>query len=210
MDTLLTPPALQDKLALLARSLGHAHRLNLLDQLLQDEASVETLAQRLDLSIANASQHLQHLKRAHLVETRRAGKFVFYRVAPGPVFELLSALRALGLFQTQQIQSLLSGHEDAEAGLIGITRSELLTQLQDGDITLLDVRPCEEYAQGHLPGAINIPLAELEARLNEVPTDTPIIAYCRGPYCKLSLAAVEALRQSGRSAKRLTTGYDAF
>ncbi|WP_019962028.1 metalloregulator ArsR/SmtB family transcription factor [Woodsholea maritima] len=211
MPSATTPPDLQDHLANLARAIAHPHRLSLLDALIEDESAVEALATRVGLSLANASQHLQQLKRAQLVQTRREGKQVFYRLGDGPVFEMLCALRDMGSYQRQQRASLLPGHGESQVRpLEGISRRDLHTRLSEGDVIMLDVRPEAEYAEGHIPGAINIPLEELRARLSELPRDQDIVAYCRGPYCRLSVEAVAALKGAGRTAKRLTTGYYAY
>lgn len=211
MRPLTTPCDLQDHLANLARAIAHPHRLSLLDVLMEDECAVEGLAARVGLSLANASQHLQQLKRAHLVQTRREGKQVFYRLGDGPVFEMLCALRDMGDHQRTQMASLLPGRGENQAHpLEAISRSDLQARLQNGDVIVLDVRPEGEYAEGHIPGAINIPLEDLRTRLSELPRDQDIVAYCRGPYCRLSVDAVAALKSVGLNAKRLTTGYYAY
>ena len=153
------------------------------------------------------SQHLQQLKRGGLVVARKEGKHVYYRVADDNVTHLLDALRAVAEKNLAEVQQLLRACAGEARGLESITRKELLKRLKEDSIMLLDVRPAEEYAAGHLPGAINIPADELEAHLAELPADREIVAYCRGPYCALSVEAVEILGRHGRKARRLDNGY---
>jgi rhodanese-related sulfurtransferase/DNA-binding transcriptional ArsR family regulator len=195
-----------DELAEIARTLGHAHRLALLEHIAQGERPVERLAELSGLSVANASQHLQHLRRAGFVQSRRDGKRVLYRLASGPVDAILAALRAYTSHRHEQIRALVADGLDQPERLEGISIEELLNRIADG-VVLLDVRPPDEFAQGHLPGAINIPTEELQRRLGELPRDRDIVAYCRGPYCMLSSEAVEALRANGFPARRLAAGF---
>lgn len=195
------------ELAELARTLGNAHRLMLLEHIAQGERSVERLAELSSLSVANASQHLQHLKRAGLVEARRDGKRVLYRPGGGPVEPLLAALRQQADYRRAEIRRLVADVRTQGDGLEAVSRAELLERLQDGDVTLLDVRPAEEFALGHLPGAMNIPVEALEQRLAELPPGQEVVAYCRGPYCVLSATAVSALRAHGVRARRLADGF---
>lgn len=191
----------------LARTLGHAHRLILLEHIGQGERPVERLAELSGLSLANASQHLQHLKRAGFVQTRRDGKRVLYRLGSGPIIPLLAALRRYAEHNQAEIRSLVAdslGHPDR---LEAIARDALVSRMQEGDVTLLDVRPQEEFALGHLPGAINIPVGELDRRLAELPQGQEIVAYCRGPYCVLSAEALALLRAKGLQARRLEDGF---
>ena len=192
-----------DEFAELARTLGNAHRLLLLEHAAQGERPVERLAQLAGLTVANASQHLQQLKRAGLVASRRDGKHVLYRLGDGPVVNLLDALRQCAEHRRREMGRLAAGAGDAEA----LTREALLERLRHGDALLLDVRPADEYAQGHLPGALNIPLEALPRRLAELPAALEIIAYCRGPFCALSVQAVAALRAGGLAARRLAEGF---
>jgi rhodanese-related sulfurtransferase/biotin operon repressor len=191
----------------LARVLGHAHRLELLEHVAQGERSVERLAQLTGLSIANASQHLQHLKRAGFAQSRRDGKRVLYQLGGGPVLELLSALRRSAEHNRAEVREIVDSYFNHLDALEPISREELLRRLQDDSVTLLDVRPEDEFALGHLPGALNVPLAELEQRLSELPKDQEIIAYCRGTYCVLSFEAVATLRAKGYSVRRLEDGF---
>ncbi|QUJ69590.1 metalloregulator ArsR/SmtB family transcription factor (plasmid) [Photobacterium sp. GJ3] len=206
MSTINNASHMYADLADLARPLGNAHRLILLEHIAQGEKPVEKLAELADLTVANASQHLQQLKRNGYVQTRREGKHVFYRLSDAPVVELLMALRQFAEFHHSEIRKLVQGTLHHQQGLEGISREELFARLQENSVTLLDVRPEEEFEQGHLPGAINIPLAELEARLAELPKAQEIVAYCRGPYCTLSLTAVNTLQDKGLSARRFHEG----
>ena len=195
------------ELAELARTLGNTHRLILLEHIAQGERAVERLAELSGLSIANTSQHLQHLKRTGFVQTRREGKRVLYRLGNGPIMNLLDALRQNAEHNRSEIHELISDSFNQRDKLELISREELLSRMQDDSITLLDVRPAEEFALGHLPGAINIPFEELEHRINELPADQEIVAYCRGPYCVLSFEAVAALNKKGLKVRRLKSGF---
>lgn len=201
-----TNPLLADA-AELARSLGHPHRLALLDCLRGDELAVERLAEACALSLANASQHLQQLKRVGAVQSRRDGKRVLYRLGDGPLAELLAALRRQAGHRQAQLRALAEDAAHGRGELDGVSREDLLERLLDGHTTVLDVRPAEEFALGHLPGALNIPLPELEQRLAELAPDREIVAYCRGPYCVLSAGAVAMLRAHGLRAQRLADGF---
>ena len=194
-------------LAEVAKGLAHEHRLHLLEQLAQGERSVETLAARAGLGLANASQHLQQLRRAALVDARRDGKRVLYRLADDAVVDLLAALRRTAERNRADVERVINGYLRARDGLEPVSREDLLARLRDGLVTVIDVRPEDEFASGHLAGARNIPLAELEERLAELPRDQEIVAYCRGPYCVLSFEAVAALRTRGFKARRLQDGY---
>jgi rhodanese-related sulfurtransferase/DNA-binding transcriptional ArsR family regulator len=199
--------ALFAQFATVAKALGHAHRLELLEQLAQGERSVEVLAQRTGLSIANASQHLQHMRRAGLVSTRRDGKFVYYRLADDAVLDLLASLRRVAERNVAEVERLVRSYFHDRDGLEPVSREELLQRLRAGAVTVLDVRPGDEFALGHLPGAVNIPLHALEARLSELDPAQEIVAYCRGAYCVLSYEAVAALRARGFKVRRLEDGF---
>lgn len=189
------------------RSLGNGHRLMLLQHITQGKYPVERLAELAGLSVANASQHLQHLKRAGFVQAHREGKHVYYRLGNGPIAELLGAIRHYVEYQHHEIQALVADSLNQRDNLESISREELLERLQAGDVTLLDVRPLEEYQAGHLPGAINIPTEQLNERLSELNQGQVVVAYCRGPYCVLSLNAVKALQQKGFLVRRLNEGF---
>jgi rhodanese-related sulfurtransferase/DNA-binding transcriptional ArsR family regulator len=193
--------------AAVAKTLGHPHRLELLEQLAQGERSVERLAQRTGLSIANASQHLQHLRRAGIVTNRRDGKFVYYRLADDAVLELLAALRRIAERNVAEVERLVRSYFNDRDSLEPVSRDELLRLTRAGSVTVLDVRPEDEFALGHLPGAVNIPLRALELRLSELDLAQEIVAYCRGPYCVLSYEAVASLRPRGFKVRRLEDGF---
>jgi len=195
------------ELADIARTLGHPHRLLLLEYIAQGERAVERLAELSGLSVANASQHLQHLRRAGLVQTRREGKRVLYRLGTGPIANVLAALRDYASHQHAEMQAVVADSIGRRERLEGISVEELLDRLRTDSVTLLDVRPREEFELGHLPGAINIPAEELEGRLDELPRNAEIVAYCRGPYCVLSTEAVAELRAHGWQASRLGAGF---
>ncbi len=192
--------------AAVAKTLAHAHRLELLEQVAQGERSVEILAQRTGLSIANASQHLQHLRRAGMVTPRRDGKFVYYRLADDAVLDLVAALHRIAERNVAEVQRVVRGYFQDRDSLEPVSREELLERSRAGAVTILDVRPEDEFALGHLPDAVNIPLRVLEARLSELNPAQEIVAYCRGPYCVLSFEAVAALRARGFKVRRLEDG----
>ena len=195
-------------LAAIAQALGHAHRLEMLEHLAQGERSVEDLADRAGITLANCSRHLQLLRRAGLVEGRREGKRVFYRLAgEDAVIGLLNALSRVGERNSAEIARVMASYFRARDELEPVSRTELLDRLRAGAAAVLDVRPEDEFQQGHLPGALNIPLAQLERRLTELSPDREIVAYCRGPWCVLSFEAVAALRQRGFQARRLEDGF---
>jgi ArsR family transcriptional regulator len=198
--------ALFAQFAAVAKALAHPHRLELLEQLAQGERSVEVLGDRTGLSIANASQHLQHMLRAGLVANRREGKFIYYRLADDSVLNLLSSLHGIAERNLAEVERLVRNYFHARDELEPITREELLRRSRTREIAILDVRPEDEFALGHLPGAVNIPLRELEARLAELNHTQEIVAYCRGPYCLLSYEAVAALRARGFNVRRLQDG----
>lgn len=192
--------------AAVAKTLGHAHRLELLEQLAQGERSVEVLAQKTGLSIANASQHLQQMRRAGLVASRRDGKFVHYRLADDCVLDVLAALRVVAERNLAEVEQVVRSYFDERDAMEAVSREELLLRSRTGAVTVLDVRPEDEFALGHLPGAVNIPLRALEKRLSELDPANEIVAYCRGPYCVLSYEAVATLRARGFKVRRLEDG----
>ena len=206
MSTRSPKSVLFAQFAAVAKSIGHAHRLELLEQLAQGERSVEVLADRTGLSIANASQHLQQMRRTGLVANRRGGKFVYYRLADDAVLQLLAALRSIAERHVAEVERVVRSYFDARDSMEAVSRAELLERSRAGTVTVLDVRPEDEFALGHVPGALNIPLRGLEARLSELDPAQEIVAYCRGPYCVLSYEAVAALRARGFRARRLEDG----
>jgi rhodanese-related sulfurtransferase/DNA-binding transcriptional ArsR family regulator len=198
--------ALFAEFAAVAKSLAHAHRLELLEQLAQGERSVEVLAERTGLSIANASQHLQQMRRVGIAAARREGKFVFYKLADEAVLDLLAALRRIAERNVAEVDRVIRSYFNDRDGLEPVSREELLAKSRAGAVTVLDVRPSDEFALGHLPGAVNIPLRELEARLAELDPAQEVVAYCRGAYCVMSYEVVAALRTRGFKARRLEDG----
>jgi rhodanese-related sulfurtransferase/DNA-binding transcriptional ArsR family regulator len=196
-----------ESLAGLGRALGNAHRLEILEHLGQGERSVEGLAERAGLSVANASQHLQALRRVGLVAARRRGKSVLYRLADDGVTDILSALRRIAERNVAEVQRTVERYFRARDTLEPVVRGDLLRRIEDGLAVVIDVRPADEFVQGHVPGAINIPLHTLKRRLADLPKRKEIVAYCRGPYCVLSFDAVDTLRQKGFRARRLEEGF---
>ncbi|MEX0697202.1 MAG: metalloregulator ArsR/SmtB family transcription factor [Dongiaceae bacterium] len=198
--------ALFAQFARVAKTLGHANRLEILEHLGQGERSVEALAERAGLSISSTSQHLQLLRRAGLVASRRDGKFVLYRLADEAVVGLLGSLRRVAESSLAEVDRIVRGYFDERDGMEPVSREDLLARARAGSVTVLDVRPADEFAAGHLPGAINIPLRELEGRLADLDPAKEIIAYCRGAYCVLSYEAVATLRARGLNVRRLEDG----
>jgi ArsR family transcriptional regulator len=192
--------------ATVAKAVAHPHRLEILEQLAQGDRSVEVVADRVRVSIASASQHLQQMRRAGLVTSRRDGKFVFYRLADDAVLILLAALRRIAESQSAEVERVVRSYFDDRDSLEAVSRSELVDLVSAGSVTTLDVRPRDEFALGHLPGAVNVPLSELERRLADLDRDKEIVAYCRGPYCVLSYEAVAMLRARGFRVRRLEDG----
>ena len=197
---------LYEQFARIGKALSSAHRLELLEVLAQGEHSVEAVARETDMSIANASQHLQVLRAAQLVEVRREGVYIYYRLADEQVFTLWQTMRQVGEARIAEIDRIVDTYLHDRNQLQPIGAAELLQRLLEDNIILLDVRPAEEYIAGHLPNALSIPVTELEARLTELPQDREIVAYCRGPYCVFADEAVALLRTNGYNARRLEQG----
>lgn len=198
---------LYGELGRVGKALASPQRLELLDLLSQGEWSVEDLAREAALTIANASRHLQVLRQARLVESRKAGLYVYYRLADDTVYDLWRALRATGERQIAEVERLLALYQSDASALEPLTREALRERLAAGEVIALDVRPEREFAQGHIAGAISIPYDQLEARLAELPADREIVAYCRGPYCLFAHDALELLVARGYRARRLRDGY---
>ena len=198
--------AIYGEFALVARALGSPHRLEMIEHLAQGERGVEALAHRVGLTVANASQHLQQLRRAGLVASRREGKFVLYQLADDTVLELTAALSDVAERNLAEVDRIRRAYFAERDGMEPVSREELLGRMREGLVTVLDVRPADEFATGHLPGAVNIPLGELEERLAELDPKQEVVAYCRGPWCVLSFEAVAALRARGFSVRRLEDG----
>jgi rhodanese-related sulfurtransferase len=193
--------------ARLGKALASPGRLELLDLLAQGERSVEELAREAALSAANASAHLQVLQRARLVDSRKEGQRVFYRLADPAVYRLWLALRHVGERQLAEIDRLVAAYLQGRQGLEAVSRDELRRRLAEGATEVLDVRPVVEYRQGHIAGARSIPVDELEERLHELDQRREIVAYCRGPYCVFADEAVMLLRERGYKAARYDEGY---
>jgi rhodanese-related sulfurtransferase/predicted transcriptional regulator len=198
---------LYEQLARVGTALASAGRLQLLEMLAQGERSVDALAAMTGLSVANCSKHLQALRHAGLVTARKAGLRVFYAIAGDDVVALYSALQRVAENRVAEVERLVRtwlAHRDE---LEPVAPAELIDRAKKGLVTVLDVRPAEEYAAGHLPGAINIPIDQLERRLAKLPRRKEIVAYCRGPYCLMSFEAVATLRKRGLKARRLENGF---
>lgn len=195
-----------EQFALIAKTLGHAHRLALVEHLAQGEQSVDVLAQKAGLSVANASQHLQQLRRAGLAATKRNGKFIYYRLADPAVLDLLAALHQIGERNLAEVKNVLNGYFHDRDAMEAVTRAELLKRSRAGAVTILDVRPYDEFALAHVAGAINVPVEDLERRMAELDPSIEIVAYCRGPYCVFSYEAVCLLRARGFRIRRLEDG----
>lgn len=193
--------------ARVAKALANPNRLELLEFLAQGERTVESLAKASGMSVANTSQHLQQLRQAGLVLTRKEGLHVFYRLSGDDVIKVLSCLRRVAEGHLADVTQLVNTYLTVKDSLEPLPANELMSRARDGLITVLDVRPAEEYAAGHLPGAVNIPLNELEKRLSQLSKESEIVAYCRGPYCVLAFEAVAQLRAKGYQAQRLENGF---
>jgi rhodanese-related sulfurtransferase len=197
---------LYEQFARIGKAVAHPKRIELLDLLCQGERSVEVLAKTAALTVTNASAHLKVLREARLVETRPAGTKVYYRLAGESVCGLFFSMRDLAAERYAEVEMIVRDYFQARDELEPITREELMARADDGGVVVLDVRPREEYDAGHIPGAISVPLGELEGRLEALPRDAEIVAYCRGPYCVLAPQALTLLRRKGYRARRLQDG----
>jgi rhodanese-related sulfurtransferase len=197
---------LYGQFARIGKAVAHPKRIELLDLLCQGERSVEVLAQAATLSVTNASAQLRVLRETRLVETRREATKVYYRLAGESVCGLFFSLRDLAAERYAEVEMMVRDYFEARDELEPITREELVARTDDGSVLILDVRPWEEYAAGHIPGAISVPLAELESRVATLPPVSEIVAYCRGPYCVLAPQALQLLRRHGYQARRLQDG----
>ena len=198
--------ALHQEFARIGKAVSSPRRIELLELLCQGERPVDALARATGMSVTNVSQHLQTLKAARLVETRREGTRIYYRAADERVCRFTAELGAVARARLAEVERLARQYIEGDAGLQPLTRRELLRRLDDGDAVVIDVRPREEYAAGHIPGALSIPLEALRRRLRELPANKLIVAYCRGPYCVLAPQAVTLLRARGLRAHRLEDG----
>lgn len=198
--------ALFEQFAAVAKALGHPQRLEMIEQLAQGPRSVEALATKLSLPIANVSQHLQALRRAGLVTSERDGKFVNYRLGDESVLAAFAAVRLVAERHSAEVERVIRGYFDRRDDMEPVSREELNARIREGLVTVIDVRPADEFALGHLPGAVNVPLGQLEERLALLPPDREIVAYCRGPWCVMSFEAVALLRKRGFQARRVEDG----
>ena len=197
---------LYEQFARIGKALSNGHRLELLEVLAQGEHSVEVLAQETGMPVANASQHLQVLRSAQLVEVRRKGVYLYYRLADEQVFNLWQTMRQVGERRLAEVDRIVQTYLHNRSLLQPISATELIQRLSEGNILLLDVRPAEEYAAGHLPDAISIPVSDLHVRLPELAREKEIVAYCRGPYCVFADEALTVLCANGYQARRLEQG----
>lgn len=198
--------AIYEQFARIGKAVSSPKRLELLDLLCQGERTVEILAKEAGMPVANASQHLQVLRAARLVDARKVGVFVSYCLADQAVGEFFRAMRVLAESQLAEMEQITRRFLEGRKGMEPVDRDVLLKRVREGAVTVLDVRPVEEYWSGHIPGAISIPLKELERRLADLPRDQEIVAYCRGPHCVLAVEAVEILHSKGFQAIRLEDG----
>jgi rhodanese-related sulfurtransferase/DNA-binding transcriptional ArsR family regulator len=198
---------LYKQLARVGKAAASPRRLELLEVLAQGEHAVETLARETGLSVANTSHHLQVLRESGLVDARKAGLYVFYRLTEPDVYDLARVIRTLAERHLAEMGALVGTYFTDRDQFEPVAREALLARVRAGTVTVLDVRPAEEYRAGHIPGAVSIPINQLERRIRQLPADGEFVAYCRGPYCVLAFKAVELLRKRGRSARRLTDGF---
>lgn len=193
--------------ARIGKALSSANRLELLELLAQGERTVESLATEIGLSLANASQHLQALRRAALVETRKEGLYVYYRLADPAVFDLSHVLRTVAEHRLAELEQIVRQQFGDRDALEPVSMEKLLARARSKDVVILDTRPVNEYVAGHIAGAISVPVDELQRRLRQLPKQKRYVAYCRGPYCVYADHAVEMLRAKGRDARRLIEGF---
>jgi rhodanese-related sulfurtransferase len=198
--------SIYEQFSRLGKAISAPKRLELLDLLCQAPRTVEALAQQAAISVANASQHLQVLRAARLVEAEKQGLHVEYRVADESVYRFFLAFRGLAEARLTEVEQVTRDYFEARGGMEPVVADELLRRVKSGSVTVLDVRPEEEYRAGHIPGALSIPVGQLKSRLKELPRAREVVAYCRGPYCVMALEAVELLRKKGFKAFRMEEG----
>jgi rhodanese-related sulfurtransferase len=198
--------AIYEQFSRIGKAVSSPKRLELLDLLCQGEKTVETLTRETGLTLANASQHLQVLRTARLVDAQKEGLYVKYRLADQAVCQFFRSMRVLAENCLAEVEMINRRFLEGREGMDPIDRKSLLKRVKDGDVTVLDVRPAEEYRTGHIPGALSVPLGKLKQLLSKLPKDHDIVAYCRGPYCVLAVQAVEMLRKKGFNALRLEEG----
>ena len=207
----MSRPRLKDRLyrqfARIGKAVASSRRLELLEILAQGERTVEKLARETDLSVANASHHLHVLREARLVEARKSGLYVFYRLADPTVYDLSQLIRQLAERHLAEVSRIVETYLTARDELEPVGREDLLERARTGAVLVLDVRPSEEYRAGHIPGVVSVPVEDLEDRISELPSGKELVAYCRGPYCVLAFRAVEILRARGLQARRLADGF---
>jgi rhodanese-related sulfurtransferase/DNA-binding transcriptional ArsR family regulator len=199
--------ALYQQFARIGKALSSPHRIEMMELLAQRERTVESLADELGLTMGNASAHLQVLREARLVEARKDGLFVHYRVADDSILGLLESLRRTAETRLAEVDRLVQSYLGDRKDMDAIGFDELDARLKAGSVILIDVRPREEYAAGHIAGALSIPHDELEGRLRELSRDQEVVAYCRGPYCVFADQAVALLKGKRRKARRLLAGF---
>lgn len=207
MDNRQFKKTLYKQLATVTKSLSNPNRLEILDLLAQGTFSVEYIAEHANMSVANASQHLQVLKKSGLVDTARDGKYIYYKLFDEQVFATWQTLRQLGLSRNQEISELLEDYRNQKDQLSLISSEELMRKLQNDEVFLIDVRPEEEFILGHIQKAVSIPHRQLKERMQELPTDREIVAYCRGPLCLMADEAVSLMKKEGLNAQRLESGF---
>ena len=198
--------AIYEQFSRIGKAVSSPKRLELLDLICQGEKTVESLAAETGLTLANASQHLQVLRTARLIEAERDGLYVKYRVADRMVCEFYRSIRVLGENRLAEVEMVKRRFLEGKEGMEPVDREALIQRIKDGSVIVLDVRPSGEYDAGHIPGSVSVPLNALKGILSDLPRDKEIVAYCRGPYCVLSVQAVEMLREQGFSAVRLEEG----
>ena len=198
--------SIYEQFARLGKAVSAPKRLELLDLLCQGPRNVETLAEEAAISVANASQHLQTLRAARLVEAEKKGLYVEYRLADEQVCRFFHSLRGLAETRLAEVEQVTRAYLEERGAMEPVQSTELLRRVRDGQVTVIDVRPREEYRAGHIPGALSVPLRELKKRLTELPKNRDVVAYCRGPYCVMAIEAVELLRKKGFRAHRMQQG----
>jgi len=198
--------SIYEQFARLGKTLSAPKRLELLELLSQGPRTVEALAQQAALSIANASKHLQILRAARLIDAEKKGLYVEYRLADEEVARFYLAFRGLAESRLAEVEQVTRTYLEQRGAMEPVEGAELLRRVRSGDVTVLDVRPAEEYRAAHLPGAVSIPVDQLRARLKELPKNREIVAYCRGPYCVMAIEAVQLLRKKGFTAHRMEQG----
>lgn len=194
-------------LAGITKAMANPHRLEIMDLLGTGEKTVEEIASDTNMSIANASQHLQVLKSSNLVLIRRQGNFIFYRLSDVEIYRSLQSLRQLGIDRIAEMEKVIKGYREAKNSLEVLNMEELLDRMKSKNVILLDVRPTDEFEKGHIPGAIHVPANELMKKLKKLPKTKEYIVYCRGPFCVFADEAIHVLTKNGYKAKRLEQGF---